>query len=114
MESCWSLEIKHGYIVLPRPSRPPILTERDIQHLTNILKRDRKVNFGELREDFVNSTTKNVCKKTLNDLNDQENYLFQEDNVPMHTARIVKSWKEENEVNSIPWPIQSPDLSTIG
>uniref|UniRef100_U9TS63 Uncharacterized protein n=1 Tax=Rhizophagus irregularis (strain DAOM 181602 / DAOM 197198 / MUCL 43194) TaxID=747089 RepID=U9TS63_RHIID len=56
---------KHGYKVPPRPSRPPILTERDIQHLTNILKRDRKVNFGELREDFVNSTTKNVCKKTL-------------------------------------------------
>ncbi|CAB5359704.1 unnamed protein product [Rhizophagus irregularis] len=49
-----------------------------------------------------------------NDLDDQENYLFQEDNVPMHTARIVKSWKEENEVDSIPWPIQSPDLSTIG
>ena len=27
----------------------------------------------------------------LDDLDDWENYLFQEDNVPIHTARIVKS-----------------------
>ncbi|CAB4444782.1 unnamed protein product [Rhizophagus irregularis] len=48
-----------------------------------------------------------------NDLDDQENYLIQEDNAPIHTTRMVKSWKEENEVDSIPWPAQSPDLNPI-
>ena len=49
----------------------------------------------------------------IDDLDNQENYFFQEDNAPIHTARIVQSWKEENEVNSIPWPAQSPDLNPI-
>ena len=49
----------------------------------------------------------------LDDLDDQENYLFQEDNAPIHTARVVKSWKEENDIDSIPWPAQSPDLNPI-
>ncbi|GBB86285.1 hypothetical protein RclHR1_12700003 [Rhizophagus clarus] len=49
----------------------------------------------------------------LDDLDDQENYFFQEDNAPIHTARIVKSWKEDNGVNSIPWPAQSPDMNPI-
>ncbi|GBC21983.2 IS630 family transposase [Rhizophagus irregularis DAOM 181602=DAOM 197198] len=42
---------------------------------------------------------------------DQENFIFQDDNAPIHTARVVKSWEEENEVNSLPW--QSPDLNPI-
>ncbi|GET52988.1 IS630 family transposase [Rhizophagus irregularis DAOM 181602=DAOM 197198] len=44
---------------------------------------------------------------------DQENFIFQDDNAPIHTARVVKSWEEENEVNSLPWPAQSPDLNPI-
>ncbi|GBC23035.1 IS630 family transposase [Rhizophagus irregularis DAOM 181602=DAOM 197198] len=32
---------------------------------------------------------------------------------PIYTVRVVKSWKEENEVNSFPWPAQSPDLNPI-
>lgn len=228
-----------GEAPLPRTGRPTIMTNRDVRHLTRILKKDRKVNLQELHEDFVNSTSTDVCTKTLSnclhkegfhdrvgvrkpfvseknrkirlawakerkgwvdewesviwsdeskfelfrgngkrcvwrqpkekynvdcliptvksgqqgvmvwgcfanhylgplvklegkvtgavyvdilknyllpfldDLDYQENYLFQDDNAPIHTARIVKSWKEENEVNSIPWPAQSPDLNPI-
>ncbi len=230
----------YGYEAPPsRTGRPLVMTERDVRHLTRIIKKDRKVNLQELREDFVSSTSTNVCEKTLSkylheqgfhsrvgvrkpfvseknrvkrlswakerkgwtsewenviwsdeskfelfrgngrrwvwrrphekydidcliptvksgqqgvmvwgcftkynlsplvrldgkitgavyidilkdyllpfldDLDDWENYLFQEDNAPIHTARIVKSWKEENEVNGIPWPAQSPDLNPI-
>jgi transposase len=42
-----------------------------------------------------------------------EDYLFQDDNAPCHTARIVKEWKEENFINILPWPAQSPDLNPI-
>jgi len=56
---------------------------------------------------------KNNLLPFLDDLGDQENYLFQEDNAPIHTARVVRSWKVENDINSLPWPAQSPDLNPI-
>ena len=40
----------------------------------------------------------------IDSLDNQENYIFQEDNAPIHTARVIKSWKQENEVDSLPWP----------
>ena len=49
----------------------------------------------------------------INTLEDKENTIFQEDNAPIHTARVVKSWKEENNVVTLPWPAQSPDMNPI-
>ena len=37
----------------------------------------------------------------------------EDDNVPVHMARIVKKWKVENLDNWLPWPAQSPDLNPI-
>src|SRR4051794_1244921 len=55
-----------GYETLPpRTGRPPIMSERDGRHLTRILKENRKMNLQELHEEFVNSTSINVSKKTL-------------------------------------------------
>ncbi|XP_076038416.1 uncharacterized protein LOC143023691 [Oratosquilla oratoria] len=43
------------------------------------------------------------------------NAIFQDDNAPIHKARIVKEWHEEhsNEVEHLIWPPQSPDLNII-
>uniref|UniRef100_A0A0K0FBA8 DDE_3 domain-containing protein n=1 Tax=Strongyloides venezuelensis TaxID=75913 RepID=A0A0K0FBA8_STRVS len=43
------------------------------------------------------------------------NAIFQDDNAPIHTARIVKEWHEEhcNEADHFEWPAQSPDLNII-
>ena len=49
----------------------------------------------------------------INTLENKENTIFQEDNAPIHTARIVRSWKEENNIVSLPWPTQSPDMNPI-
>lgn len=40
------------------------------------------------------------------------NAIFQVDNVPIHTARIIKEWHEEhsNKVEPLIWPLQSPDF----
>jgi transposase len=55
-----------GCKTLPsRPGRNPIITERDGRHLLRILKSDRKTNLQELCENFVDSTSTNVCKNTL-------------------------------------------------
>lgn len=40
-------------------------------------------------------------------------WLFQSDNDPKHTSRLVKSWFKDNNVNTLQWPSQSPDLNPI-
>ncbi|CAH1991553.1 unnamed protein product [Acanthoscelides obtectus] len=44
---------------------------------------------------------------------EQGNYFFQQDNAPCHKSREAMHWFEENGVNLLSWPPQSPDLSPI-
>ena len=39
--------------------------------------------------------------------------IFQQDNDPKHTCRLVKNWLEEQEFRTMVWPVQSPDLNPI-
>lgn len=41
--------------------------------------------------------------------------VFQDDNCPIHTAKLVTEWFDEHdsEVEHLPWPAQSPDLNII-
>ena len=36
-----------------------------------------------------------------------------DDNAPVHRAHTVKNYKDQNEVTSIEWPAQSPDLNIM-
>lgn len=38
-------------------------------------------------------------------------YLFQDDNAPVHKARITCEYKVNNNIPSITWPAQSPDIN---
>lgn len=43
----------------------------------------------------------------------QHGVLYQQDNAPPHVARIVHNFFNVNNVNVMPWPARSPDLSPI-
>lgn len=40
-------------------------------------------------------------------------WVFQQDNAPCHTARIVKEWMGTHNVSNLKWPAVSPDLNPI-
>ena len=44
---------------------------------------------------------------------ERKEYLFMDDNAPVHRAHTVENYKDQNEVTSVEWPAQSPDLNII-
>jgi hypothetical protein len=44
---------------------------------------------------------------------DKESIFFQHDNDPKHTAHSTKKWLKDNNIKTLEWPPQSPDLSPI-
>lgn len=44
---------------------------------------------------------------------DRERFIFQQDNDPKHASGLLKEWFEENGVELLDWPSQSPDVNPI-
>jgi hypothetical protein len=42
-----------------------------------------------------------------------DQFLFQQDNCPVHTAHIVQDWFRQNNIHIVDWPSRSPDLNPI-
>lgn len=42
-----------------------------------------------------------------------EEMIFQQDNAPIHTARVVQQWFRDVGITTLPWPAKSPDLNPI-
>ena len=40
-------------------------------------------------------------------------YIFQEDNAPCNESRRTNQWKTEDDIPTLEWPPQSPDLNII-
>ena len=40
-------------------------------------------------------------------------YIFQQENVSVHTSRLVQSYFNENNISNLPWTARSSDLNII-
>lgn len=68
---------------------------------------------GIMRQDqYIKILTENL-KPSAEALSIGANWVFQHDNDPKHTAKSVKKWLSDNEVDVLKLPSQSPDLNPI-
>ena len=64
------------------------------------------------KEDYIQILDENL-KESAEKLQLGPNWKYQQDNDPKHTAKLVKKWFKDNDVNVLEWPSQSPDLNPI-
>lgn len=61
---------------------------------------------------YINILKKNL-KMSARKFRLGNNYIFQQDNDPKHTAKKTTEFFKENHINLLEWPAQSPDLNPI-
>ena len=42
-----------------------------------------------------------------------EKWIYQADNDPKHSAKVVKTFLNDNNIRVMKWPAQSPDLNSV-
>ena len=63
-----------------------------------------------LKEQYVSILENHMYPSTMMLFPDQD-FIFQEDNDPKHTARVTKQWFIDKGINRMDWPAQGPDLN---
>jgi len=71
-----------------------------------------KVTGNMKKEEYVNILNGNL-KDSARELSLGRRWCFMQDNDPKHSANLTKKWLEDNNINVLEWPSQSPDLNPI-
>ena len=68
---------------------------------------------GIMREEKYVDILKQHVKRSVRKLKLGRKWVFQMDNDPKDTSKVVAKWLKDNKVKVLDWPSQSPDLSPI-
>lgn len=55
----------------------------------------------------------NVMLPSVNAVFPQNNFIYQQDNCPVHTARTVTNWMQQHNIRVLPWASCSPDINPM-
>ena len=72
----------------------------------------QKIDGTMRKEDYLEILQDNL-KTSAKDLNLGKNWVFQQDNDPKHTSKVVSDWLKKKKIRVMEWPSQSPDLNPI-
>ena len=63
---------------------------------------------------YINVLDENLLQSMENTFGDRHTpFIFQHDNAPVHKARNGERWLDQQEIQTIQWSAQSPDLNLI-
>jgi transposase len=68
---------------------------------------------GIMRMENYVDTLKQHLKTSVRKLKLGRKWVFQMDNDPKHTSKVVAKCLKDNKVKVLEWPLQSPDLNSI-
>lgn len=69
---------------------------------------------GNMDQHLYKSILRDDLMKSINFYHlEKSKIIFQHDNDPKHTSKLVKEWLSEQEFDTLDWPAQSPDLNPI-
>jgi hypothetical protein len=61
-------------------------------------------------QDFVDQVCEGRLKRFLDEVDDA---LLMKDGAPIHRSKIAQKWRDDNGVEKMVWPAQSPDMNPI-
>lgn len=50
---------------------------------------------------------------SVKELYSDRNFIYLQDNCPVHTDNIINEWLTVNNIETVPWPSYTPDLNLI-
>uniref|UniRef100_A0AAZ3RFC2 Tc1-like transposase DDE domain-containing protein n=1 Tax=Oncorhynchus tshawytscha TaxID=74940 RepID=A0AAZ3RFC2_ONCTS len=68
---------------------------------------------GIIRKENYVDILKQHLKTSVRKLKLGGKWVFQMDNEPKHTSKVVSKWLKDNKVKVLEWPSQSPNLNPI-
>ena len=81
------------------------ISSKGVGHLKKVSGRLNAVGYIDVLENTMIPSTHGLLMGN--------NWIFQQDNAPCHTARSVMEWFDNEGIEVLKWPAQSPDLNPI-